>query len=43
MLVVAIVSNLSKSLSVEILDRMKTFRLTHHSKQAFSWANMNLI
>ncbi len=41
-LVVAILSNLSKSLSVEVFDMMKTFQLTHYSKQAFSWARLNL-
>lgn len=41
-LVVAILSNLSKSLSIEVYDMIQTFQLAHYSKQAFSWARLNL-
>ena len=41
-LVIAILSNLSKSLSIEVHDMIQTFELAHYSKQAFSWARLNL-
>lgn len=41
-LVLALLSSLSKTLSVEVYDLVRTFQLAHYSKQAFSWARLNL-
>lgn len=41
-LVLGILSNLSRSLSIEVYDMIQTFELAHYSKQAFSWARLNL-
>lgn len=40
--VLALLSGLSKSLSVEVYDMIQNFRLAHYSKQAFSWARLHL-
>ncbi len=41
-LVIALLSNLSKTLSIEVFDMIQTFQLVNYSKQAFSWARLNL-
>lgn len=41
-LILSILSNLSRTLSIEVYDMIQNFELKHFSKQAFSWARLNL-